>query len=618
MSQPPRAIDSAMKGTINRGEFVGILADYIRAENANVIKNLELKLSKNALDFDVSGNPSPVVEFDDVNHFQKDQLTIQNLGKKKIYYEIEFVPLNKFELKINPQFGEIQKKGKVDIDFTVRVFCTTKVYQMLKVCLYSRNPRDKKNRFFGSTTALKLEKSPSSLKSEDDLGTLYICFKIESELSSSIDFDEIIMGPKIAKGGFGTVYKATWRNATIALKMMNNNTDELVEEERQAVIREIKLMNRLNHSNIVTYMGSTQIKGQPLCILMEYIAGGSLTDLLEAGNLSEKFRVKLALDIATGMSFLHSNNIYHRDLKPDNMLVVSSDPNTAVNLKITDFGTSRAAKKNMANNSEYLSFNQAQEEQQMTAEAKKQERTFTKGVGTLIYQAPEILMGKSDYAIDKTDIFSFGVLLWQVFTGREPFLDEPYKDWGRFEITDFVTSGKRLEIPSSIHRTIRYLIERSWHPTPNARPTFSEIAAQLQTLHSSMKEEPALVQASNLMPIPSVQDLDNIGWSGKISRQESEQKLKGSETGTFIVRWSNHTSSYVLSYNSGGDRFQHIAYIRPEKDNSITVDKQDGSVSHYENLNAYIEAMKKSGIIKNPFKDPVKEDLYERSPSYKS
>jgi serine/threonine protein kinase len=67
-------------------------------------------------------------------------------------------------------------------------------------------------------------------------------------------------------------------------------------------------------------MGSTQIPGQPMAIVMEYVKGGSLTDLLKR-DISERFKCKLGLDVAKGMSFLHSHNIYHRDIKPDNMLV---------------------------------------------------------------------------------------------------------------------------------------------------------------------------------------------------------------------------------------------------------------------------------------------------------
>lgn len=157
---------------------------------------------------------------------------------------------------------------------------------------------------------------------------------MDSELSPSIDYDELQIGDRIAKGGYGTVYKATWRGSEVAVKMLN--TQEMVDEEREMVRREIRLMrffilhlrlspdslhfSKLNYSYIVTYMGSTQIPGQPLCILMEYVKGGSLTDMVKK-PLDDRFKCKLALDIAKGLAFLHSHNIFHRDIKPDNMLV---------------------------------------------------------------------------------------------------------------------------------------------------------------------------------------------------------------------------------------------------------------------------------------------------------
>ena len=91
-----------------------------------------------------------------------------------------------------------------------------------------------------------------------------------------------------------------------------------------------------------------------------------MTDLLKREpNMDPKFRTKLALDVAKGMNFLHTNNIYHRDLKPDNMLVISPHRNNHINLKITDFGTSRASAKRSQNSSDYLSFTEIKKDKEV-------------------------------------------------------------------------------------------------------------------------------------------------------------------------------------------------------------------------------------------------------------
>lgn len=87
----------------------------------------------------------------------------------------------------------------------------------------------------------------------------------------------------------------------------------MVDEERELVKRELDLLGKLVSPYVVTYMGSTIIPGQPLCLVMEYVKYGSLTQLLKQDpNLDTKFRTKLVMDVAKGMGFLHSNSIYHR------------------------------------------------------------------------------------------------------------------------------------------------------------------------------------------------------------------------------------------------------------------------------------------------------------------
>jgi len=239
---------------------------------------------------------------------------------------------------------------------------------------------------------------------------------------------------------------------------------------------------------------------------------------------------------------------------------------------------------------------------------------LTKGVGTLIYQAPELLSGKAEYSIDKTDVYSFGVLLWQVFTGKEPYSEPPYNEMKSHDIIDFVTQANRLKIPQTVPKRIKTLVEKSWHHDPQARPTFQDIHKELEEIYNSMDNEEELPSTpkSPRVPIPNCK-LSDIGWGGTVNRVQAEQKLRNYPPQTFMIRWSENTKSYVLSYSTEKNKYQHIAYIRPEKDGSITVDKQDGTVSKYDNLISYIRAMKENGIITNPI--PLdQEELYERTP----
>ncbi len=101
-------------------------------------------------------------------------------------------------------------------------------------------------------------------KSENELNNsgscvIWLIIKFESQVSVSIDWDEIELGDQIARGGYGTVYKAHWRTNEVAVKILNVAIEDLSPKEVDDVKRELKLMGKLNQSHIITYMGSTQI-----------------------------------------------------------------------------------------------------------------------------------------------------------------------------------------------------------------------------------------------------------------------------------------------------------------------------------------------------------------------
>jgi len=320
------------------------------------------------------------------------------------------------------------------------------------------------------------------------------------------------------------------------------------------------------------------------------------------------------------------------------MLVVSNHPDAYVNLKIKDFGTSRASTFSSAKmDPAYQAFNDL-----TTKAATKEQRKVTKGIGTLIYQAAEIIRGEVEYPIDKTDVYSMGVLMLEVFTGKEPYSEPPYDKWSKWDIEKFVSSGKRIDIPNNMHPKIRAFIAKCWDNTSMNRPNFPDVVKVLTEVMESLPVDtvqvagpspstphapgvtsaPSFVHSPNSglssdVPVPNG-PLDQIGWVGEWDRKECEAKLKGAVAGTFMLRWSKTTSSYVLTYQTKAGTAQHIAYIIPDaKTGRISVDKEDGKKAHYDNIFEYVKAMKESNIIIKPFVHPVAvvEDLYGKTPN---
>jgi hypothetical protein len=157
----------------------------------------------------------------------------------------------------------------------------------------------------------------------------------------AIDFDALHLGRRIGEGSFGKVYVATYHETQVAVKVLVDETTALDRGADAAALRNLSspvmaalaqeagLMASLRHPNIVQFMGMCTL---PPCVVTEYCARGSLTDVLKAGrtgkpaaaaDLSWRRRLGMALDAATGMLHLHARSppIIHRDLKSPNLLV---------------------------------------------------------------------------------------------------------------------------------------------------------------------------------------------------------------------------------------------------------------------------------------------------------
>ncbi|KAF9609635.1 hypothetical protein IFM89_017774 [Coptis chinensis] len=264
---------------------------------------------------------------------------------------------------------------------------------------------------------------------------------------------------ELGSGTFGTVYHGKWRGTDVAIKRIKKScfTGRSSEQERLTVEfwREADILSKLHHPNVVAFYGVVQNgPGATLATVAEFMVNGSLRHVLLRKDryLDRRKRLIIAMDAAFGMEYLHSKNIVHFDLKCDNLLVNLKDPQRPI-CKVGDFGLSKI----------------------------KRNTLVTGGVrGTLPWMAPELLNGSSSKVSEKVDVFSFGIVLWEILTGEEPYANMHY---GAI-IGGIVSNTLRPPVPSFCDSEWKRLMEECWAPDPVARPSFTEIASRLRVMSS--------------------------------------------------------------------------------------------------------------------------------------
>eukprot|EP01137_Pigoraptor_chileana_P030317 Opistho-2@16728 len=277
---------------------------------------------------------------------------------------------------------------------------------------------------------------------------------------------EVVLLARIGRGSFGDVYKAQWRGRVVAAKRV----------EKDCVTSEEQVLSRLDHRNIIRYHGSFA-RDNDRFIITDYAELGSLFNYLQVPDVSvnTKTIIAWARQIAEGMLYLHGQNIVHRDLKSPNVLVCCApDGHEGLVMKICDFGASR-----FVPNSVYMSF-----------------------AGTPSWCAPEILRGQK--ASVRSDVHSFGVVLWELLTREVPF-----KDFDQRAIMYLVGSQTHtLPIPTGCPRAFESLMLRCWLYPPPKRPTFVEILAELEAMSAeqSLEDATASFIASKCTWLPAVSD----------------------------------------------------------------------------------------------------------------
>eukprot|EP00128_Syssomonas_multiformis_P005575 Colp12_sorted_trinity150504_noHs@19123 len=263
-----------------------------------------------------------------------------------------------------------------------------------------------------------------------------ILLALESIVSPGAPSDFYSGKKKIGQGASGCVYVAQHKTTkkVVAIKEM-----DLAEQPRkELIINEIIVMRESVHQNVVNYVDSFLTNGC-LCVVMEYMQGGPLTDVIEQNHMTEEQIATVCRETLRGLEHLHKKGIIHRDIKSDNVLL---DIDGSV--KLTDFGF--CAQLN---------------------ESRSKRSTM---VGTPYWMAPEIVKQK-DYG-PKVDIWSLGIMVIEMIEGEPPYLDEePLK-----ALYLIATNGTpQLKQPDRISPELRRFLDRCLVVDVETRATATDL-----------------------------------------------------------------------------------------------------------------------------------------------
>lgn len=271
-----------------------------------------------------------------------------------------------------------------------------------------------------------------------------------------IDHAAITLGKTIGHSSFGMVNEGRLNGTKVAVKTIKRDEKKENDDDIDAFKKEAELNCKLRHPNVVLFMGIC-VQPKEVCIVTELMARGNVHDLLvspikgKSVKLSWSRRLQWAIDTAQGMAYLHSLNpvMIHRDLKTTNLLV-----DRGMNVKICDFGLSR-----------------------FQAEDK-----IMSAVGTVQFAAPEVL--RHEKYTEKADLFSYGTVLWELFTRRTIFDGLP-----QILVYKSVVDGDMPPVGNGCDPRYAQLVRECWQLDASKRPSFRECLDRLTVLADELEDE---------------------------------------------------------------------------------------------------------------------------------
>jgi serine/threonine protein kinase len=315
----------------------------------------------------------------------------------------------------------------------------------------------------------KRRKEEALLRQVHDLNNVWQISDIEIELTD-----------RIGHGACGEVFRATYRDMTVAVKLLKSREDD--DRLKYEFEREIQFMQTVRHPNIILFIGAGRFPNNTPFIVIEFLENGSLRDLLdEDRQISNEQKIGFWVGVAKGMRFLHTLDPprIHRDLKCGNLLLSRN-----FTVKIADFGLGREVEYRRRRPPEHTAKVLSNEHEIMTV----------LGIGTPRWCAPELSARmKYSTAVDVYRYFnaiyqlrcktvcifefcSFGIVMWEIWTQQLPY--DQYRF--NYQVEDAVAQGERPETPVDCPKEYYQLMADCWQHDPSCRPSFEEICQRIQ------------------------------------------------------------------------------------------------------------------------------------------
>ncbi|CAB4419745.1 unnamed protein product [Rhizophagus irregularis] len=290
---------------------------------------------------------------------------------------------------------------------------------------------------------------------------------IREEHIKYYEFSEFSEIREIGSELFGKMYKTNWKQSEKCIVLRSFNLDHATIKE---IIREIKLRREVDFNDMMMkFYGITKTSDKEYLLVLEYAEGGTLRNYLkeEFTSLDWQDKYRLAFQLSSAIEYLHEKEITYEDLNSNNIFMQQNS------IKLADFGLSKRIKS-----TDQISFD------------------------TVPYDAPEgfnITGGnlqdvnrenKQAEKLKKSDVYSTGVLFWELSSGKRPFADKEYN----ISLAREISQGLREGIVEGTPKEYSNLYAKCWDSDPDKRPTIQEVAIILQSMISSQQTQQMIKQ----------------------------------------------------------------------------------------------------------------------------